>query len=100
VTPEEEEEMRGAIAATFSEAISAQPLTETKQCMYTMTPDEHFMIGVPEGYSRVCAVAGLSGHGFKMAPALGQMLADFASDGPGGLEKWKADFCAPSRFGL
>lgn len=100
VTPQEEEEMRQAIAATFCEQISAQPLIETKQCMYTMTPDEHFIIGVPKGYTRVCAVAGLSGHGFKMTPALGQMLADFACDGKKGLEKWKADFCEPSRFGL
>ena len=63
--------------------------------MYTMTEDENFIIGVPDGYSKICAVAGLSGHGFKMAPALGQMLADFATDK--GLDHWNAEFCSPKR---
>ena len=69
---------------------------EAKSCIYTMTPDAHFMIGSPA--KNVFAVGGLSGHGFKMVPALGQMMADFASDED--LRPWKLDFCSPSRFGL
>lgn len=98
VTAEESSEMQTAIRATFNSEIGALPLTETKPCMYTMTVDDHFMIGVPSGFSRVCAVAGLSGHGFKMVPALGQMLADFAFGK--GLEDWNAEFCSPARFGV
>ncbi|KAL3934738.1 MAG: hypothetical protein SGARI_003257, partial [Bacillariaceae sp.] len=63
----------------FTPATLQDSVMESKPCMYTMTEDEHFMIGVPKGMSNVCAVAGLSGHGFKMTPALGQMLADFAT---------------------
>lgn len=66
--------------------------------MYTMTADEHFLIGVPKGYTNVCAIAGLSGHGFKMAPALGQMLADFATGKD--WDHWNVDFCSPKRFGV
>jgi sarcosine oxidase len=98
VTQEEHDEMQHAIRAAFNAEISSQPLTETKPCVYTMTPDDHFMIGVPKEYTRVCAVAGLSGHGFKMTPALGQMLADFALGK--GLASWNAEFCSPSRFGV
>jgi sarcosine oxidase len=98
VTQAEQEEMANAIKAGFRPEVSSQPLMETKPCMYTMTSDEHFMIGVPKGYERVCVVAGLSGHGFKMVPALGQMLADFALGK--GLDQWNASFCSPSRFGV
>jgi len=98
VTQEEVDEMRNAIRKTYNAEIGSLPLTETKPCMYTMTKDDHFIIGVPGGYSRTCVVAGLSGHGFKMVPALGQMLADFALGR--GLESWHVGFCSPTRFGV
>ena len=69
-----------------------------KPCLYTMSPDGHFIIGRPAGTKRIYAVAGLSGHGFKMTPALGQMMADWALDEDTG--HWKAEFLSPSRFGL
>jgi sarcosine oxidase len=69
---------------------------ESVPCMYTMTPDKNYMIGSPS--PGVFCVAGLSGHGFKMAPALGQMLADFALGAD--MSNWQLDFCSPSRFGL
>lgn len=50
-------------------------------CMYTMTPDEHFIVGRHPGAPRVAFAAGMSGHGFKLAPALGKALADLALDG-------------------
>jgi glycine/D-amino acid oxidase-like deaminating enzyme len=72
-------------------------IADTKPCLYTMTPDSQYMIGTPEGYKRVFVVAGLSGHGFKNTPALGQMMADFAL-GKDVKLNWQYDFCAPSRF--
>ena len=98
ISPSEVEEMRGAVKAGLSLEVSDQPFSDIRPCMYTMTDDEHFIIGVPKGYQSVCTVAGLSGHGFKMVPALGQMLADFATGK--GLESWQAEFCSPARFGL
>lgn len=50
-------------------------------CMYTMSPDEHFLIDrLPEA-PQVVFCAGLSGHGFKFMPALGAALADLALTG-------------------
>jgi sarcosine oxidase len=51
-------------------------------CMYTMTPDGHFVIGhLPGSGGRVSLAAGFSGHGFKFAPVVGEILADLALDG-------------------
>ena len=46
--------------------------------MYTMTPDEHFVIDRVETDPRVSFAAGFSGHGFKFAPIVGSALADLA----------------------
>jgi monomeric sarcosine oxidase len=50
-------------------------------CMYTMTPDEHFVIDRMVEHPRVSFAAGFSGHGFKFAPIVGSILADFALEG-------------------
>jgi sarcosine oxidase len=50
-------------------------------CLYTVSPDRHFVIDRHPAHGNVCYAAGLSGHGFKFAPALGQALADLALDG-------------------
>ena len=44
-------------------------------CMYTNTPDEHFVVGVHPAHERVVVMAGFSGHGFKLAPAMGELVA-------------------------
>ncbi|MEM9659173.1 MAG: N-methyl-L-tryptophan oxidase, partial [Planctomycetota bacterium] len=56
-------------------------LLEHSVCMYTMTRDQHFIIDRWPGDPRVTLAAGLSGHGFKFAPALGQAVVDLAIDG-------------------
>ena len=49
-------------------------------CMYTMTPDRHFVIGPVDGTDgRVVVAAGFSGHGFKFVPVVGELLADLAT---------------------
>ena len=50
-------------------------------CMYTSSPDGHFVIDRHPEDERVCFVAGLSGHGFKCASALGEIMSDLALDG-------------------
>lgn len=54
---------------------------EHKTCFYTRTPDEHFILDRYPGCDRVAFVAGLSGHGFKFAPAIGEALVDLATRG-------------------
>ncbi len=51
-------------------------------CMYSMSPDEHFI--VDRDSDRVTYAAGFSGHGFKFAPVIGELLADLALDGATG----------------
>jgi monomeric sarcosine oxidase len=70
-------------------------VTDHSVCLYTMTPDEHFIVDRHPTYGNVAFVAGLSGHGFKFAPVLGQALADLALDGGTGLP---IDFLSASRF--
>ncbi len=50
-------------------------------CMYTMSPDGHFIIDRHPGDARVCFVTGLSGHGFKFASVLGKIMCDLALNG-------------------
>ncbi len=75
---------------------SATLISSAKPCLYTMSPDGHFLLGKPSEYRRVVAASGLSGHGFKMTPALGEMLCDLALGEDFG--KWNADSLSPSRF--
>ena len=47
-------------------------------CMYTMTPDAHFIVDRAPDHPRVVVAGGFSGHGFKMAPTIGALAADLA----------------------
>ncbi|NOX95681.1 MAG: FAD-dependent oxidoreductase, partial [Alphaproteobacteria bacterium] len=46
------------------------------------SPDRHFIIDHHPHDERVCFAAGLSGHGFKFAPVIGEALADLAQGKP------------------
>lgn len=62
-------------------------------CLYTMTPDENFIVDTtPEG---VVYAAGFSGHGFKFASVMGEVLAELALDGK---TKHDIGFLSASRF--
>jgi sarcosine oxidase len=50
-------------------------------CLYTMTPDEHFIIGPHPRFPTVSVACGFSGHGFKFAPVVGEILAQLAIEG-------------------
>jgi len=50
-------------------------------CMYTMSRDGHFVVGLHPGFANVAVACGFSGHGFKFAPVIGEALADLAVDG-------------------
>lgn len=46
------------------------------QCMYTMSRDGHFIVDQFPGHKNVVFAAGLSGHGFKFVPVIGNYLCD------------------------
>ena len=54
---------------------------EGSTCMYTMTPDEDFLIGPHPRKPSVLIGAGFSGHGFKFSTLVGRILAELAVDG-------------------
>jgi sarcosine oxidase len=55
--------------------------TRAAECWYTLTPDEHFVVGPHPGAAGVLVACGFSGHGFKLTPVLGEALADLVADG-------------------
>ena len=52
-----------------------------KACMFTNSPDEHFIIDRLPGAPQVVVGAGFSGHGFKFSSVVGEILADLALEG-------------------
>jgi sarcosine oxidase len=59
----------------------AGQVVKAQTCLYTMTSDEHFVIGTHPQNSSVSIACGFSGHGFKFAPVVGEILADLATQG-------------------
>ena len=79
VTQEDEDILRAAAARYFPKANGT--LMTLKTCMFTNTPDEHFVIDVLPEIPQVVVAAGFSGHGFKFASVVGEILGDLALDG-------------------
>ena len=50
-------------------------------CMFTNTRDEHFILDSLPAAPQVSIAAGFSGHGFKMASVIGEIMADLAQRG-------------------
>jgi sarcosine oxidase len=57
------------------------PLRYGQTCIYTLTPDRHFLIDLHPQYRNVAVAGGFSGHGFKFASAVGEILADLVEAG-------------------
>lgn len=73
----------------------SERVTDHQVCMYTRSPDEHFIMDRHPDASQVFFVAGLSGHGYKFAPVIGRAIADMVVDGESALP---VDFFALKRF--
>lgn len=61
--------------------LATAPTRESRICLYTQTPDEHFIIDAHPEHKHVVIGAGFSGHGFKFSTMVGKMLTDIALDG-------------------
>lgn len=70
-------------------------LLNSVTCLYTLTPDEDFIVDHHPQFSNVVFAAGFSGHGFKFAPLIAVALADLAVDGKTSLA---VDFLSLKRF--
>ena len=60
---------------------SAGSLLKSCTCLYTNSPDQHFIVDKHPNHERVTIAAGFSGHGYKFASVIGEVLADLALDG-------------------
>lgn len=57
------------------------PVREALACLYTMTPDNHFILDRHPAIPGLVYACGFCGHGFKFAPVIGEALSDLALDG-------------------
>lgn len=76
---EDEDMLRAYARRYFPEG--AGPTMQLSTCLFTNTPDGHFILDTAPGQPKVTLGAGFSGHGFKFASAIGEILADLALDG-------------------
>jgi sarcosine oxidase len=56
-------------------------LVRARTCMYTNTPDQHFVVSAHPDHPQVVVAAGFSGHGYKFCGVIGEILADLATEG-------------------
>jgi sarcosine oxidase len=71
------------------------PRRQASVCLYTLTPDRHFVIDAHPEHPQVLVAAGFSGHGFKFAPVVGEVLADLVETGS---TPWPIDLFRFARF--
>ena len=79
VSAADEALIRAAVADHIPAANGTLLAAET--CLYTMTPDGDFLIDHLPGADNVIVASPCSGHGFKFAPVIGEILADLATTG-------------------
>ncbi|TNE59254.1 MAG: FAD-dependent oxidoreductase [Bacteroidetes bacterium] len=88
VSTADEQELRSFLRESIPELADA-PVVYTRRCLYNDTLDGHFWIDRHPEIKGVTVAAGGSGHGFKMAPILGEMIAAVVT---GGRHKWSARY--------
>ncbi len=59
----------------------AGPTMALKVCMFTNSPDEHFILDLYPDYPQVSFAAGFSGHGYKFCSLVGEVMSDLAVEG-------------------
>ena len=71
-------------------------ILNTKVCLYTNTPDEHFILDfLPDTNNQIAVATGFSGHGFKFASVIGEIMSDLVTNGHTDLP---IDFLRIARF--
>jgi sarcosine oxidase len=84
IHPADEEVLRQGIRRYFPDADG--PTMAMTTCLFTNSPDEHFIIDTHPEFPNVCVAAGFSGHGYKFASVIGEIMADLATRGESGLD--------------
>jgi sarcosine oxidase len=79
LSPDDEADVRRFLGEAFPNFEASR--SHFAVCMYTMTPDEHFVIDFHPDNDKIVLAAGFSGHGFKFAPVIGEIVADLSQSG-------------------
>lgn len=77
--PEDESLLREFVERYFPDA--AGPAIHMQCCLFTNTPDGHFILDVHPEWPQVIVASPCSGHGFKFSSVIGEILADLAESG-------------------
>ena len=83
-TPDFVESVREFVADRMPELAKGQ-MVGARACLYTNTPDGHFVIDWAPGSERIMVAGGGSGHGFKFGGAIGEVIADALENKPNSL---------------
>jgi sarcosine oxidase len=62
------------------------PTVALKTCLFTNTPDEHFILDLHPGHPQVVIASACSGHGYKFCSVVGEIMADLAQKGESPLD--------------
>jgi sarcosine oxidase len=76
-------------------SLASGALVDSVSCKYTLTPDHHFVIGPHPDHPQVVIASPCSGHGYKFASVVGEILADVALEGD---TRHPIALFAPARF--
>jgi len=79
VYPEEIELMRERLASRIP--VLASRCLATATCLYTNSPDDHFVLDRHPQHKQVLVVSPCSGHGFKFTPVIGEVVAELVTNG-------------------
>jgi sarcosine oxidase len=93
-TAEDREEVLAIARRYLPSAVG--PTLCSRICLYTNSPDGHFIVDRHPAGGRAVIACGFSGHGFKFASVMGEMLADLATSGATPLP---VGFLGLARFG-
>jgi sarcosine oxidase len=76
--PADEELLRTFARRYFPDGAGATLML--KACMFTNTPDRHFILDYHPAHPEVAVAAGFSGHGYKFCSVIGEVMADLVQD--------------------
>ncbi|HEU4734434.1 MAG TPA: FAD-dependent oxidoreductase [Kofleriaceae bacterium] len=99
VTDAQEAALRDFLADTFP-ALADAPIAARRLCVYCDTRDAHFWIARHPARPDLTVATGGSGHGFKFAPVLGELIADAVLGRPGRFAHkfhWRTDLAGDYR---
>ncbi len=93
--PKIEEARLRQILEQFLPELADQPIALTA-CMYSNTKDEQFILDyLPDSRNKIVLATGFSGHGFKFAPVIGEIVTDLLARGT---TQYNIDFLELDRF--